>query len=291
VPAFEISYQDIITRTSVRRYADKKIDVSDLSDLMQLNDCLPGIFSENQYQLKIYDYDPQSTVGKAVGGFGRIFNPPYVCLPYITGKEYLLEDLGFRNEQFVLYLWSHGIGSCYIGCIHRQEKVRASLDLPVNAVFTSFIIFGFPHQNQSLHLYRKISQLVVQSKERLSFDELFIDDGWKSLMRNNQNFAKVMEAGRRSPSAQNIQPWRFATESNFINIFAKLRRIGRIYDFRQQYAAHDIGICMGNIGAAVKSLGVDLEWERIETKRDFSGIDDNLLPIGRLYINGIGLSE
>lgn len=286
-----IAYKDILSRKSIRRYAGKEPDVYYLSELNKINRNLPMLLPENQYQLKVSEYDPQSDFGKALGGFGKIFSPPYACLPFINGKDHLLEDLGFRNEQLVLYLWSRGIGSCYIGCIHRQERVRDLLNLPDNAVFTSFIIFGYPHRKQSMHLYRKISQLLVRSKERLSFDELFLNDEWKTQMSQNQNLAKIMEAGRRSPSAQNNQPWRFSVDSGFLDIFAKVRKIGRIYDFRQQYAVHDTGICMGNISAAAKSLNFDLTWEWIEANRDFSVVEDSLLPIGRFKINTNGKKE
>ena len=233
---FGISYNDIISRTSIRRYADNAVDFSLLDEIRQLSENSPGLWSENQYQMEITEYDPGSNFCKALGGFGKIFSPPFVCLPYIRGKDHLLEDLGFRNEQVVLYLWSRGIGSCYIGCILRQKRVRELLDLPEDVVFASFIIFGHPHRDQSMHLYRKISQLVVRSKDRLSFDELFINDGWKHLLGKNQKLSRVIEAGRRSPSAQNIQPWRFSVDSGFLNVFTKLRKIGRIYDLRQQYA-------------------------------------------------------
>lgn len=283
-------YKTILSRSSIRRYQRKVLKRQDLREIEEFAMGLDGLESDNKLSIVLKTYAVGSEIGKAVGSFGWIMSPPHVLLPYATGKSNALADLGYRCEQIVLQLWLRGIGSCYIGCIHRQARVRKLLDLPQNAKIAAFIFLGIPSEDRSMRLYRKISHLFVRSKDRISIEDLFLDDSWKYAIEKNSDFGRVLEAGRFAPSAVNAQPWRFSIKKNSFNIFAKLNKIGKIYDLDQEYAVHDTGICMGNMSAAASALGYDLNWTSEEKFVPGVSEEQYLLRIASFSLKSFGIT-
>jgi len=279
---------DIIrSRRSIRRYRKEKLDAATMNHICHLNQNIEPFIKNNKFFLKVEDYSPRGKIGKTVGGFGRIMTPPHVFLPYLTGSDYILTDLGFRTQQIVLELWKMGIGSCYIGCIHKQNRVRKDLNLPSDCAIAAFVFFGKPGEDQSLRIYQKISYLWPRSHERLSGEQLFLDTSWKEIRKRHPDLSKIIDVGRLAPSAVNAQPWRFVIFDNRFIICAKLRKHGSIYDLDQEYALHDVGICMANLDQAAKLLGYSLKWQPLT---DFGqiGKDDCMIPVAEFSLDNIG---
>jgi nitroreductase len=264
-------YKHLLARHSIRRYEPTLMGEDDLSRIRKASETINFLDENNLFEIKIFDYLPDSLSGKALGGFGRIMKPPHFLAPFISGGTNSLVDLGFRTQQIVLDMWSHGIGSCYVGCAHRQNRVKQLLNISDKARIISFVIFGRPDINQSLRLYQKISQFFTRSKKRLSFEELFIDKKFPAELRRDIVFKKILEAGRQAPSATNAQPWRFGSKEGRFTIYAHQKKVANIYDLEQGYSFHDTGICMANIGKAANALGKKIRWQWVNA-------DDNIQP-------------
>ncbi len=282
------SYSQLLTRHSVRRYCLNHLDKDDLTRIIKLSETINSLNKRNIFSIQLYNFKPDSSSGKALGGFGRIMKPPYFFAPFISGEANSLVDLGFRTQQIVLDIWKRGIGSCYIGCAHRQFKVKQLLDISDQSRIISFVIFGKPDENQSLRFYQKVSQFFTRSRDRISFEELFLNNKMPSLMKKNSFFWRILEAGRQAPSATNSQPWRFEIANDRLVIFAHQKKIANIYDLQQGYAFHDTGICMANISEAAKAFGKKIKWQLINTNDKIHPINETNLPIAFFAIDDLG---
>jgi len=263
------------------------MDEADLSKIIDLSKKIISLSANNDFFIQIFNYLPDTPSGKALGGFGRIMKPPYFFAPYISGGTDSLVDLGFRTQQIVLEMWNRGIGSCYVGCAHRQIRVKQLLDISGQARIISFVIFGEPDTNQSLRAYQKISQFFTRSPKRLSFEELFIDKKLPSILRKDYVFKKILDAGRQAPSATNSQPWRFECKNDKFTIFAHQKKLANIYDLQQGYSFHDTGICMANMSMAAKALGKKFKWQLVNSDDKIHPLSETNLPIAYFEIDDL----
>ena len=278
-------YKHLLSRHSIRRYRPALMDKNDLSIINRSSKTIDFLNENNDFRIQIFDYMPDSLSGKALGGFGRIMRPPYFFAPYISGGTNSLVDLGFRTQQIVLEMWNRGTGSCFVGCAHRQFRVKQLLDISEQAKIISFVIFGEPDMNQSLRFYQKISQFFTRSKKRLSFEELFIDNKLPLILKKDNVFKKILEAGRQAPSATNSQPWRFECKNDRFTIYAHQKKLANIYDLQQGYSFHDTGICMANMSMAAKTLGKKFKWQLVNSDDKIHPLTETNLPIAYFSID------
>jgi len=256
-------YQLLLSRHSIRRYLPELLTDTELSEISGITKSIDPLIENIEFEIQIFNYKPNSPSGKALGGFGRIMKPPYFLAPRILGGTNALVDLGFRTQQILIGMWNRGIGSCYVGCAHRQIKVKQLLGISNEARIISFVIFGKSDANQSLRYYQKISQFFTRSKQRLSYDELYISNKLPTSCKKDPIFKKIFEAGRQAPSATNSQPWRFEGKNDRFVIYAHQKKIANVYDLHQGYSFHDTGICMANISMAAKTFGKEINWRLI----------------------------
>ncbi len=281
-------YKLILSRRSIRRYLPEQLDNADLSEIEKIEKTIEPLIENNKFSVLLCNYLPDSSSGKVLGGFGRIMKPPHFIAPYISGdgiNSYV--DLGFRTQQILLEMWSRGIGSCYVGCAHRQKMVKQFLDISDEDQIISFVIFGKSEKNQSLRIYQKISQIFTQSKKRLSYEELFIGNKLPSIFKKRTILNKILEAGRQAPSATNSQPWRFDEKNDRFVIYAHQKKIANIYDLQQGYSFHDTGICMANMSMAAKALGEKIKWHLIDSDDKILSINETDIPIAYFLFDNL----
>ena len=264
-------YKLLLSRRSIRRYLPDLMEEAELSEINRSSTIIDSLSENNEFAIQIFKYLPDSPSGKALGGFGRIMKPTYFIAPHISGGTNSLVDLGFRTQQIVLGMWNQGTGSCYVGCAHRQLRVKQLLDISEMYRIISFVIFGKSDTNQSLRLYQKVSQFFTRSKKRLSYEELFFGNKLPSIFKKEIILKKILEAGRQAPSATNSQPWRFECKNDRFVIYAHQKKLANIYDLQQGYSLHDTGICMANMSMAAKALGKKVIWHLVNT-------DDKIHP-------------
>lgn len=259
----------------------------ELSEIYGITKSIDPLSEDNEFAVQILNYLPESPAGKALGGFGRIMKPPHFLAPLIHGRTYALVDLGFRTQQFLMGMWNRGIGSCYVGCAHRQMKVKQLLEISDETRIISFIIFGRPDSNQSLRYYQKLSQFFTRSKKRLSYDDLFISNNLPAAFKKEIIFKKILEAGRQAPSATNSQPWRYEGKSDRFVIYAHQKKIANVYDIHQGYSFHDTGICMANMSMAARALDKKIKWHLITTDDKIHPIIETNIPIAYFSLDDL----
>ena len=257
----------IFERKSIRQYRSESIQSELLARIPDWVEGVQGLEQASHFAADIHDFDLREKPSQALGGFGRIMSPPHFLAPLIIGGEHALVDLGFRTQQIVMDMWGHGIGSCYIGCVHRQKRAKTALGVPTEATIAAFIVFGVPDWNQPERLYRQISRLFTRSHRRKPLEDLFLDSDWQEMATEASILRHVLEAGRHAPSAMNAQPWRFRIKDGKLAVFAKINDANRIYDLNQDYPLHDAGICLANMYMAAREFGCAIEWNLSETRK------------------------
>lgn len=277
----------VFERKSIRHYLPSKLDKKIIQGLQFLKNRVEVLEKENTLQINFHDYSHTDVASQALGSFGKIISAPHFFVPFMAGKEYTLPDLGYRTQQIILEMWRSGIGSCYIGCAHRQKKVSELLKLPSDATVIACVVFGIADKNQTEKFYRKISQVFVRSNSRLDVKDVFLNGSGVYFNDLDETIKKIINAGRFAPSAVNAQPWRFLIKDDYFYIFAKLNQIGKINDQKNAYCLHDTGICMANMSVMAKELGYYLQWKRLNN-HDAKLLDGPfLMPISSFSISDI----
>jgi len=273
----------IYERKSIRQYLSQPVGADVINQICKWPHEVQGLEPSHHFFVEIHDFDLRDERSRAIGGFGRLISPPHYLVPYIIGGMHALTDLGFRTQQIVLELWRQGIGTCYIGCVQNQKKVKSVFGLPLQACVGAFIAFGIPDQNETHRLLRSISHLFTQSHRRAPLQDLFLDSSYQRLENYSSILYQLLEAGRYAPSAMNAQPWRFNIEEE-LEVFAKINHGNRIYDLEQNYPLHDVGICMANMNIAARELGRRLKWELAPVLREKTISGQRVIRIAELPI-------
>ncbi len=186
----------IKTRKSVRTFDGRKIAEEDIEKLFDYMESV-----ENPYGI------PVKFVPLDKGKYG--LSSPVIEGEdmYIAAKvpkvEHCEEAFGYSFEKMVLYAWSLGIGTTWIGgTLNRPlfEKVAETGDDEYMMIVTPI---GYPSSSQS----KVDAQLrnAVKGDERIPSSKLFFDGDFKTPLDSAEEW---LEAVRWAPSAANRQPWR-----------------------------------------------------------------------------------
>jgi len=161
---------------------------------------------------------------------------------YIAGKvpktEHCEEAFGYAFEKLVLYAWSLGIGTTWIGGTMKRKLFENAVRLKENEIMPCISPLGYPAKKKSM---KEISmRIAIKADKRLPDTDLFFENSFLSpLNETDETVRSALEAVRFSPSAVNKQPWRIV-------------KIGSIYHF---YEKCSLG---GNSGSGWDVQKVDM---------------------------------
>lgn len=276
-------YEAILSRASKRRYERQPLDEDILAQLLPITSRIKPLIHENKFDMLVQNVEPGENLVEKVGGYGRIVNPPHYLVPYLVGKHHSLVDLGCRVEQIVIHLTSMGMGTCYLGCIQRQDEVRRIHSLPEEAVIGAFLIFGKPSKSLGGKAVNTLIHSIAGADNKLPLEKIFFVENFDNPSTPPDEISTLVEAARRSPSAVNAQPWRFLWQDGRLYLF--ITRHNKRYGNSQDYRFYDSGICIGNITLALEAQGKYGNWTLYDG--DEPGIPehpDDLEPLASLSI-------
>jgi len=275
-------YNLILSRNSVRRYRQEKLDSTILDTIEDICNSVQPLITGNSFYFQILDYHDRPSIQK-LGGTGKLMRPSHVLVPSMVGSNHVLEDLGYRTQQIVLGIWNLGIGSCYIGCVHHRSTWKNRISGIDYAQIVANVAFGYPSEGFETRIIKTIYDNFFNTGYRFPVEMIYFQHSFDHPSVPQGGLAKIINAGRMAPSAVNAQPWRFLDKDNRVTLYIILKRTGRIFDRNQNYAYHDAGVCMANMKVAADSLGFPLNWSLVESK-DGINVDGYLyLPIS--YFN------
>jgi hypothetical protein len=248
-------YDAILLRKSTRRYAPT-VDAEMLARVQDACTTIQALAPENQFTATIHALQPNRDLVTLLGAYGRLVAPPYIIIPAIEGANHLFVDLGFRSEQIVISLVRMGLGTCYVGTLSREDKVRQLYDLSPNQHIGAVIAFGYPASSLTGKTFNLFVRSVVGASNKLTSDRLYYTDLNKDPTFPPPSWAPIIEAARSSPSAVNAQPWRFVGSDNHLFIFTERHSQKYGNGSGASYKYYDCGLCIANIRLAMQALDI-----------------------------------
>lgn len=275
-----IMYDAILDRRSVRRYEARSLPAETLVQIKQEIAAINPLDPENKISILLRDSRKGEDLATVVGGYGKILSPPHYLVPTMTGNRFALTDLGYCTQRLVLRLTALGIGTCYVGTVGQEEKVRRQFELSVNSRVGALVAFGFPAGGVG-HVVNQVIRKSVGATNKLPAEKIFFNNSFDQPASPTAALAPLIEAARLAPSAMNLQPWRLLWKGDTLFLFVA----SRYPKSKADYRLYDGGICLANLSVALEALGGTADRQLL------SGDEPNLpphpadlLPLARLHI-------
>lgn len=143
---------------------------------------------------------------------------------YIAGKvrkqEHCEEAFGYSFEKMVLYAWSLGIGTTWIGGTMNRALFEEAAGKETGVIMPIVSPLGYPASEQS-EVDKKLRDR-VRGDDRLPVAELFYDGNFDTpLLSADEKTEAIIDAVRWAPSAVNLQPWRIVKEDDDFHFYLK----------------------------------------------------------------------
>lgn len=152
----------ILSRRSIRKYAEKDIPRDVLDKIMEAGRQSPSAANRQPYHFIVVT-NPE--IKKELPGLVSRFlkNAPVVIVGCANPKAMLTGnwatvDTTIALENMVLAAWTLGIGSCWIGAFNEQ-KVKDKLQIPENWKVVALISLGYPAENPGPRKKKERSEL------------------------------------------------------------------------------------------------------------------------------------
>ena len=201
--------ETILTRKSVRTFNKKKITPEDKEKLLAYMENI-----ENPYGIPVkflwLDSDENNLSSPVIKG-----EDDYIAAK-VPSVEHAEEAFGYSFEKLVLYAWSMGIGTTWIGGTFKRSHFEAVANTSEDEIMMCVTPVGYPSEKKSI--IDKTLRSQVKGDERLPFSELFFEGSFENPMTTEDN---LLELVRWAPSAANMQPCRVVKIGNTYHFYKK----------------------------------------------------------------------
>lgn len=193
---------------------------------------------------------------------------------YIAGKvpltEYCAEAFGFSFEKLVLYAWSLGIGTTWIGGTMKRERFEQKASVNDGEIMPCVSPLGYPAKKRSI---KEIGmRTAIKADKRIKTDDLFFENDLSTPLRTDDvTVQNALEAVRLAPSAVNKQPWRIVKCGNAYHFYEKqtLSSSGAKWDVQKVdlgiAICHFMSIAGGTLSVTKPDITADNDMEYIAT--------------------------
>lgn len=177
---------------------------------------------------------------------------------YIAGKvdkvPYADVAFGYAFEKLVLYAWSLGIGTTWIGGTMKRELFEQAAGLTEGEMMPCVSPLGYPAKKRSLR--ETVMRKGINADSRMPVEKIFFDGAWdKGLpIEKQKGIREVIEMVQWAPSAVNKQPWRIIVSDNGLHFYEKHDK-GYISDKTGDLQKIDVGIAMCHCVMGLAELG------------------------------------
>lgn len=175
-------------RRSVRSYTAEPVDEATLAGIRAFMDGLTPLIPGAATAARIIRTEQASFLQKWR-------NPQYLAFYAAEGDDALI-NVGYMYQQLELYLQSLGLGACWVGLGHPDEK---EVPTPEGMRLAVMMAFGHP------------DEVALRSGEA--------DFKRRTLAELSDVPDDRLEVARLAPSATNSQPWFFTHEGSALHVF------------------------------------------------------------------------
>lgn len=161
---------------------------------------------------------------------------------------------GFSFEKLVLYAWSLGIGTTWIGGTMKRELFERAAGLSDGEMMPCVSPLGYPAKKRSVR--ESLMRRGTGADSRMSAEKLFFDGAWGvPLVTSGQDeLYELLEMVRWAPSAVNRQPWRVIARDGVFHFYEKRDR-GYISEKTGDLQRVDLGIALCHFMTGVETQG------------------------------------
>ncbi len=201
-------------RRSVRTFDEKPVSAEDRAKLEEYIGTISNPFgipvSLVLLDAKEHGLSSPVLTGESLYVAGRVSDGPYACEAY-----------GYSLEKLVLYAWSLGIGTTWIGGTMKREVFEKAVGLDEGELMPCVSPLGYPAKRMSVR--EVMMRKGVGADNRMSADRFFFDGAWERPFASGSDprLYEVIEMLRWAPSAVNKQPWRIIAADGCYNFFLK----------------------------------------------------------------------
>lgn len=150
------------------------------------------------------------------------------------------EAYGFSLEKLVLYAWSLGIGTVWIGGTMNRDAFEAAAGRKATERMPCITPVGYPAAKRSVR--DVMMRAGIRADERIDGSKLFFRGGLTAPLTDApQWMEQALEAVRWAPSAVNRQPWRVAVVGNTAHFYEKQNK-GMVSEQTGDLQRIDVGI-------------------------------------------------
>ena len=222
----------IKTRKSFRTFDGAKISESDLKKLCNYIKTIDNPY-DIPVEFMILDTEKYGLSSPVIEG-----EDIYIAAK-VPKVEHCEEAFGYSFEKMVLYAWSLGIGTTWIGGTLNRELFERAADTKDDEYMMIVTPLGYPSETQS-EVDSKLRQS-VRGDERFPSSELFFEGDFSNPIESSED---CLEAVRWAPSAANRQPWRIVKVENSYHFYVRhTEGYVSIVDWEVQKIDLGIAIC------------------------------------------------
>ena len=196
------SMEIIMTRKSIRTFDGRKITDTDKEKLLEYIETI-----ENPYNIPveflILNSEKYNLSSPVIQG-----EDTYIAAK-VAKVEHCEEAYGYSFEKLILFAWSLGIGTTWIGGTLNRPLFEKAADTKDDEYMMIVTPIGYPSKIQS-EVDVKLRES-VKGDERIPSEELFFENDFTKPLSSDEDSLKAV---RWAPSAANRQPWRIVKEKN-----------------------------------------------------------------------------
>ena len=181
---------------------------------------------------------------------------------YVAGKvqkvPYADVAFGYSFEQFVLYAWSLGIGTTWIGGTMKRALFEKAAEITDGEMMPCVSPLGYPAGKKSVR--EALMRKGVGADTRMPANRIFFEDTWEKPLsaEKAENLSELMEMVRWAPSAVNKQPWRIIVKDNQFHFYEKKDK-GYVSEAVGDMQKIDVGIALCHFIMGLKEQGQTAE--------------------------------
>ena len=161
---------------------------------------------------------------------------------------------GHSFEKLVLYAWSLGIGTTWIGGTMKREVFERAAGLTEGEMMPCVSPLGYPARKRSIK--ETLMRKGVGADSRLPAEKLFFDGAWDVILsaEHQGTLSELIEMVRWAPSAVNKQPWRVIVSGRDFHFYEK-RDKGYSGEKTGDLQKIDVGIALCHLVMGLEEQG------------------------------------
>ncbi|MDR2400999.1 MAG: nitroreductase family protein [Deferribacteraceae bacterium] len=155
----------IMTRRSIREYADGCISENEIEKILSAGSAAPSAANQQPWHFVVIDDREQLKSIADENPHGRMLKNAAFAIAVAWNSDekkpypsLITDDLSAAAENILLAAHALGFGAVWLAIYHdevKQESIRRILNLPENVFVHSIISFGIPNEKRSPRTYLK----------------------------------------------------------------------------------------------------------------------------------------